>query len=183
MTDARYEPLVAPEVLAGNPASLTQGPWRGIPIIGAVIAARQWSEHYAPTIARIGDALRARPQPPDELWGESPARLRLARWLCATIAARIHWPNDHFIPDDPCSVLFWAHVDGMDETRLLNAIEAGLSVKFGRGEIETWMNLTLGELVDVLLRGKVASDQWPPPPDRIIVIPPTSEGGGGIKKR
>jgi hypothetical protein len=50
--------------------------------------------------------------------------------------------------------LLWAHEDGLDVEDLIGQIEEHLKVKLSDEEVRGWFNLTLGEVVDILLAKK-----------------------------
>lgn len=164
--DERYTPLSAPEIRADIPDAGVGGWWAKVPIVGWMVKSNRWNKRFRPTIARINSILRSRPKPGPEIWGDNLARTEMAQWLCKKIADEMSWANDHFVPDDPCYVLLWAHVDGLDLESLWQEIEGYLDLTFTAADVSRWLDLSLGELVDLLLLRHMPADQWPPPPTR-----------------
>ena len=87
-------------------------------------------------------------------WGADERRLQFARWLCKATKDEIGWPNDHFHPDDPVRLAFWAYDDGLDIDFLLMAIEEEIGGKVTDADCAKLERMTLGVSVDFLLAKK-----------------------------
>ena len=163
------QPLEAQEI-AHIDSSVTKAErfWRHIPILGWMIASRMWGDRTRPIVKKIECQLKSRSEPESGLWGESAAKIALARFVCHVAAEEMGWPNDHFIPEDPAGIVFWAHDDGLDVTFAVTKIEDHLGIKLEDAAVEAWFHQTLGEVVEfVWVRQQAAHNQenvWPPAP-------------------
>ena len=81
-----------------------------IPIVGSVLWHRAYSRLMTPIVDQIASQLRSRP-PMWKLWGMPPDRLVYAKQISHIVANEIGWPNDHFIPEDPFEIVFFAPLD------------------------------------------------------------------------
>ena len=81
------------------------------------------------------------------------------------------WPNAYFIPDDPASIVFWAHEDGLDVESAVMEIEEHLGIIITDAEVNAWFSQTLGEVVEFLwIRQQEVHNQdnvWPPAPRQL----------------
>jgi len=116
-----------------------------------------WAGGRSSKAREIAHQLEMRPHPPDSVWGNDPERLKIAHLVCRLAQEYFWWPNDHFIPEDPASVAFYEHVDGMDFTGLVIGLEDELSTSFIDEEALAWLDMSLGEVVDWLL-GRVSAN-------------------------
>ena len=163
------QPLEAPEI-ARIDSSVTKAErfWGHIPILGWALSNTMWGERTWPIVEKIERQLKSRSEPESGLWGESAAKIALARYVCKVAAEEMGWPNDYFIPDDPVGVVFWAHEDGLDVESAVMEIEEHLGITLDDAEVETWFNQTLGEVVESLwVRQQAVHNQenvWPPAP-------------------
>lgn len=63
--------------------------------------------------------LSIRPSEALALWKNDPALMECRDRVSSLLQEYFYWPNNHFIPDDPCEILFW---DPSSELRLAEAI-------------------------------------------------------------
>ena len=117
----------------------------GIPFIGPQHRTRQ----------SICEQLRARDPGCLSLWEESVERFRIARTVSAIVKDELNWPNDLFIPADPCEILFWDFTAyWVDDLKLLAVIQQLEDALHFHLKDETWESVfsyRFGELVDFLL--------------------------------
>ena len=144
-------PLEAKEI-SDIDASATKAEqfWNHIPLLGWTLAKIMWGERTYPIVKKIKCQLKSRCEPEGALWGANAAKIELARFVCRVAAEEMGWPNDYFIPDDPASIVFWAHEDGLDVTFAVMEIEHHLDIKLENAEVEAWFDQTLGEVVEFL---------------------------------
>ena len=163
------QPLEAKEI-PDIDASATKAErlWKHLPVLGWIVGARMWSERTRPIRKKIEDQLKARPKPDNAIWADNAAKLALAHSVCKIAAEEMGWLNDHFIPDDPAGVVFWAHEDGLDVECAVLEIEQCLGIKLEDAEVEAWFYQILGEVIEFLwVRQQTfldATGTWPPPP-------------------
>lgn len=163
------QPLEAKEI-ADIDASATKVErlWKRVPVLGWTIAGMMWVERTRPIVKKIEGQLKARPKPDNAIWGDNAAKVALAHSVCKIAAEEMGWPNDHFVPDDPAGVVFWAHEDGLDVESAVLEIEQGLGIRLKDAEVEAWFYQTLGEVIESLwVRQQAVLDPpgiWPPPP-------------------
>jgi len=103
--------------------------WERIPVIGWAIAGHLWGKRTLPIVEEITQLLLARPKPEPQIWGNNPKRVKLGLYLSRVIQEEMSWINDHFIPDDPARVVFWAHEDGLDVEFAVLRIEEELEIQ------------------------------------------------------
>ncbi len=121
-----------------------------------MIADGYWAERTRWIVDDIHKQLLIRPAFP-QAWGDDPQRAELALWLCKRIAETIDWPSECYIPDDPMNVLLWEHIYGAgDVVELMLWIDEKLNIRLSYDDVESWMGHTLGEVVDLLLAGRIA---------------------------
>lgn len=91
---------------------------------------------------------------PPEVWGTDRDRQRLAAAIGRIVAKVIPWPNAHFIPEDPFGLVVFALPDGKDDLELsaiLMATERLLGLDLDDGTALGLLDMTFGEVVDLLL--------------------------------
>lgn len=120
-------------------------------------AAIVWAGCPGPIGREIARQLRNRPRPPDSIWGDDPERIHLARLVCRLAHENLWWPNDHFIPEDPARVAFFEHEDGLDLTAMVIDLEQALGTRFSDQEVLSWLDMTLGDVIDWLRNHPQAS--------------------------
>ncbi len=122
-----------------------------LPLIGWECAATLERARFAPLVRSIEEQLLERSHT-SGLWGADTRRQRVSSTVRKIAREELGWPNDHFIPGDPCAIVFWGHKDGLDDVSAVMRIEKELDVDLSDAESERLMRHgTLGELVDRLL--------------------------------
>jgi hypothetical protein len=90
------------------------------------------------------------------VWGRDERVQRFARVLCDSIGRRFGWPNDYFIPADPCKLLFYG--DEGESAEILLDIEEWFGISEGTigvrslNEIYEIYEMNLGQAVSYLLK-------------------------------
>jgi hypothetical protein len=165
MPDAQYVPLYMPDTTKTD----REWAWTRVPIFGWQIADLMWLHRMKPIVKSIETQLLGRSRPSDSIWGTDDLRIHIARVVCKAAMEEMGWPNDHFIPMDPGSVVFWAHEDGLDAEMACLEIRDQLNISLDGKVVNDWIGLSLGDVVaDVVDRVKQAhglSSVWPPSPD------------------
>jgi acyl carrier protein len=122
-----------------------------LPIIGWTFAAMLEQARFRPMVRSIEQQLRERPNT-SELWGGDTGRQQISAAIRKIAMEELGWPNDHFIPADPCSIVFWGHHDGLDSVSVVMRIEKQFGCDLSDSESERLRTHgTLGELVDRLI--------------------------------
>lgn len=111
-------------------------------------------DRYRQVTEQLKRELKARPRPEPPTWGADPERVRIALLLCKKTQETYDWPNDHFIPEDPFEIIALLPWDDLDVVELAMALEEDLTIDIENFEVETWASITLGEVVDQLLKRK-----------------------------
>jgi hypothetical protein len=144
------KPLVC-EALGSTRPSKTEKLLMWVPVLGWELAATLERARFAPMTRSIERQLRERPNTSD-LWGADTRRQQVSSTVRTIAKEELGWPNDHFIPGDPCAIVFWGHKDGLDAVSAVMRLEKELDVDLSDAESECLMRQgTLGELVDRLL--------------------------------
>jgi len=103
-------------------------------------------------VREIEAQLKGRPDT-SRAWADNPERQETAERICQLIRDDFNWPNDHFIPDDPLFIVWWAHTDGLDGSIAKLDVEKAFRVKlFDEDLVRLWHDGTLGDFVDFVLR-------------------------------
>ena len=122
-----------------------------IPFLGWSLAAALEQSRFRPMVQEVERQLRARPDTTNN-WGAPSPRQEVSRRLRPILADEFGWPNDHFLPDDPFGIVFWAHRDGLDDVLAIQQIEKLFAVSIPIAALEELSRHgTLGEFVDLLL--------------------------------
>lgn len=125
--------------------------WKRVPIIGGCIAGylsirREWS------VARtFHDQVRQRPRADPRIWGDDPARQRVAICLAQAIQKAGRWPNAHFLPDDPIDILWWEHDGGLEPIEVHFELEESLGFKTTPEAFYAMDTMTFGQAVDHMM--------------------------------
>lgn len=145
------KPLDASEI-ANIDASTTRAErfWALVPLLGWAIAGSLWDKRTRPIVVSIESQLNERQEPESAVWGEDTSRREVALIVCRVVWKQLGWPNDHFIPEDPAAVVFWAHKDGLDVESAVMHLEDELGVRIGDAEVENWFHLSLDEVIQFL---------------------------------
>ena len=145
------KPLDATEI-ANIDAATTRAEriWALIPLLGWAIAGSLWDKRTHPIVVSIESQLKERQGPESRVWGEDASRREVALIVCRVASKELGWPNDHFIPEDPAAVVFWAHKDGLDVESAVMHLEDELGIRIGDAEVENWFHLSLDEVVQFL---------------------------------
>jgi hypothetical protein len=138
--------------IGGIVLAVGESGWWGLLSVVGLVAWFRFSFLRNREIGRaIEEQLTSRTVFPDEAWGQSD-RLKTARFLASLIAKACHWPNDHFIPQDPTEILFF---DARSDTPESWMMGEEMELKFGKGamrKIRWWEAKTFGSLVDLMPR-------------------------------
>lgn len=120
-----------------------------LPLVGWLIAAGLEERRRRPRNVFIAKQLAARRHSTIPQWGDNPRRQAVALNLCKSIQVALGWPNSHYLPDDRLDLLMWDICDAVAE-------DSGNATRTRRlgvlGEISYPPDMTLGQLVDTLLR-------------------------------
>jgi acyl carrier protein len=120
--------------------------WQRLPLIGWLFA----SSDYEAVAKSIKEQLLARPKPDPHLWGDDPQHVQMAQYLCRVIQEEYEWPNDHFVPDDPCEIVFLLPWDDLEIVELVMRIEEELGFEVPDDEAEKWSGV-LDDVVSFLV--------------------------------
>jgi hypothetical protein len=123
-----------------------------IRVVGWAIAHLMKQSRTRPAMERVRGQLLDRSAPTD-LWGEDLGRREFAYFVSRTIAREAEWPNDYFIPDDPLDTLCFASLVHRADAAVALSIGDRLNRRVTSVEWARLLQLTLGELVDLLLPG------------------------------
>ncbi len=121
--------------------------WHRLPLVGLYKPP-----NFSRAIEPVAEQLKTRQPPPPEVWGDDPARVNVAHYLCSAAQKRYQWPNDHFIPEDPFDVVFQIPFDDLEIVEMVLRFEEELKITISDEEAQQWADKTLGEVVDFLLR-------------------------------
>lgn len=75
----------------------------------------------------------------------------MAQYVCAVIKDVYGWPNDYFIPQDPCDVLLQLPFGEMELIECYLRFQRDLSIKIHKAEVWFWSRKRLDNIVDFLL--------------------------------
>ncbi len=124
--------------------------------VGLCDGMRRWLSFRSSTEElHLLNQLRVREPIPSEVWGDDPNRAEFGREMAALIAARIDWPNDHFIPEDPFEwVTYVIGGEDLEHTEIIMALEENLGITIDdEYEWGSFLQWTFGEVVDYLRTG------------------------------
>jgi hypothetical protein len=100
--------------------------------------------------AAISAQLEARAQPDSSVWGDDPTKRMIAARLCQLTQEEYEWPNDYFLPADPCGLVFFHPWDYLIAIEVILRLREDFAVKFDCDEDAFSAISTLGEVVDWL---------------------------------
>lgn len=145
--------------------------WNHIPVIGWIIGSIQWTKRSQVILREAEQKLLARQKPNPTIWGQDVLRIETAHFVCAVAQDTLGWPNNHFIPDDPVSTVFWALEDSVPVEAVFLQIEARFDIEIEKIDVPRWLDGTLGDIVDFVVvkrrsAPQPAGETWPPPPLR-----------------
>ncbi|HEY8751545.1 MAG TPA: hypothetical protein VIM11_26425 [Tepidisphaeraceae bacterium] len=148
--DAAAVPLHDPPFTVDPPSTFERLCWF-IPLVGWTVAGTLESHRRTPKAQNIARQLAARPKAATAAaWGDDPIRIAMARNISRIIREEFHWPNAHFLPDDPLNLLMYTPGDGITPIACAFAMEKQLTLTLGP-VTSVWWKMTLGQLVDHLL--------------------------------
>jgi hypothetical protein len=128
-----------------------------IPLIGWPFCGALQEERFRPIIAEIEGQLLARPET-DQYWETCAGFEDLSRRLRGLIATEFHWPNDHFLPDDPFEIVFWDHGVSMDGIWTIQCIEEEFGIEISADDLmPLWQGGTLGDFV-AIIASRISAD-------------------------
>ena len=123
---------------------------RSIPIVGQLLAYRMEQHRLRQIAGRFRAQVRQRPPTDPKAWGDDPKRQQFAAFLADVIRDAGGWPNDHFIPSDPFSILCWEHNTGMEYILVQLAVEEKIGREIQSEQFYRISNMSFGEAVDFL---------------------------------
>lgn len=82
-------------------------------------------------------------------WPKEDESVTVRQSVLAIIQREMHWPSARFLPDDPCSILFFDPSPNMDSARAVLEIERILGKQ---PALERLSELTIGQLVAEIVR-------------------------------
>ena len=123
-----------------------------VPLFGWIYASAAHSCRVQPFVESVRDELLQRDATTRECWRGGPHSEGFSLYLCKLVGDAYDWPNDFFVPDDPCNLLFFN--DDMEISEVMMAVEDELGLPAGTID-ESFLprawDMTLGELSDTLL--------------------------------
>ncbi len=117
-----------------------------LPPLGWILNHWGWQRWAGPERMKYETTLRARPEIPVDIWGNTD-RQAVAAALLNIIDDNFGWPNARFVPWDPVVVVMWAYEDGLDDTAAINDIEQAFSVIF---TVDEWLAFYRKSLLDLV---------------------------------
>jgi hypothetical protein len=121
-----------------------------IPLIGWSFVAALEKARFRPIIQEISGQLLARPDTVEH-WQASEKFKSLGQPLRSLIASEFGWPNDHFLPEDPFVIVFWAHRDGLDQVFVIQTIEKESGIEITADDLKAlWRDGTFGDFVKLI---------------------------------
>lgn len=105
--------------------------------------------NYAQVTEHLKRQLLTRSHPDPMVWGEDPKRSEIASVVCKRIQEEYSWPNDHFLPNDPCDIVFLTPWDDLESVELAMQLEEDLGIHLEDAEVASWGG-TLSNVVDML---------------------------------
>ncbi len=118
----------------------------GVPLIGA--QARVYRDLCDQLAFRTADCWTE--------WGNSGARLELARSLARALRDAADWPNAIFLPADPFVLAAWDHdscaIDDLAVLAALDHLADHFGLPYGSVNWSRFESSSVGEVVDELLR-------------------------------
>jgi hypothetical protein len=81
-------------------------------------------------------------------WGNDKEIVSVRDAVSRTIAKELNWPNGFFIPDDPCSILFFDPSPNLDAARAIMEIEKMYGKSDALGQIPL---IKFGDLISQLM--------------------------------
>jgi hypothetical protein len=122
-----------------------------IPVVGRLIA-RQMERHRMRRVVRHFHAqVQRRPPIDPEMSGDDLARRQFAAFLADAIRDASSWPNDHFVPADPISILCCVHdPSGMEFILLHFAVEKWIGTQIPHEQFYRIIDMSFAEAVDFL---------------------------------
>lgn len=112
---------------------------RGIPILGIDSVARR----------HICAQLALRDRSCLQLWPDNSELITTISFVFSKIQEWFRWPNDFYMPEDPCEILFW---DSSLELRVEGALlELASRLHIPIDLLAEWMNGSLGDFVNRIL--------------------------------
>jgi len=132
-----------------------------IPILGWAFGSALEQDRFRPMVREIERQLLARPDT-TSFWGAPSPRQQAGQRLRPIFADEFGWPNDHFLPEDPFGIVFWAHQDGLDDVSAIQKIEKTFNVSLPIPALEgLWRHGTLGDFIELLLSLPHAHESGP----------------------
>ncbi len=139
MTNRKMEPLSLPEELE-EPSSL-QVMLADLPFVGLAARIRR----------SLAGQLKARPAEAMNVWDLGPEAHRVRDRVSQRVRDVLEWPNDRFIPADPCRLVSRELSVGLGDIELVMWLEDEYAIPETVTE-RICGNLTYGELIAELAR-------------------------------
>jgi hypothetical protein len=133
------------------PATPLEQKCGSIPVIGRFIAYQFERRRMRRVARRFHAQVRLRPPVDPATWGDDPARRKFAAFLAEAIRDAGGWPNDHFLPSDPMSILCWEHDYGMEILLVYFAVEEEVGKAMAIEEFRRICSMSFAQAVDFLL--------------------------------
>src|SRR5688500_16031283 len=130
------------------------------PIVGWWIAGLLWSGRMRVKKDQIAIQMQRRSQPTFAQWGDDPQRRQVAVVVSEALKEEFDWPNAHYLPDDPLSLLIFRDDCESELVFVLDDVEDRLNLKRLDYALPKTMpdeNTTLGMLVDEIVKIQRAS--------------------------
>ena len=128
------EPLPA-ALLEATEASKLERTFGKIPILGWAIAAFMEQTRFQPIQDEYTRVLASRRQEDVLTLWEDESR-PIAERLIVILGEEFGWKPPYFMPNDPFSVAFWAHEDGLDDISAIERVEAEWGIELTEDDIE-----------------------------------------------
>lgn len=165
MTNYRLKPLRTPEIDLRPGCFLSF--LNHIPVIGWGIVNNVVTAKLRPYKEQVDQQLKERDVFPEEQWGHDPEKIAFAKSMGAVISRHVEWANNHFLPDDPVSVVLW-EVDSFGMFEVFREIEERLGISLNeypgwdqhiRGKLENLIDFFYNVLLRDLSQGNRDKNQ------------------------
>jgi hypothetical protein len=108
----------------------------------------------------VEEQLAARGQVSPDVWGPNPRRRAMGMDVLGHVP-RI-WPSQSFVPEDPLSIVFGVQADWAASLEAISdVVESRIRERSTSGEVEQFLEMSLGKFVDHLLARKTRPSKPP----------------------
>jgi hypothetical protein len=87
--------------------------------IRSTIRRARWHKVYGP----VDKQLAQRDLTLEIAWGKENTRLEEIGIICGVVGDHMGWDSDHFMPQDPLSIVLWNHMDSFSFTETMQELE------------------------------------------------------------